>query len=559
MLGILKAGKICVPIDPSLPMAMATHILEHCDTGGIIAGKATLSAAAALSGSGRQLIDVDELDPGASCENVSRSLSPEVLAFIMHTSGSTGSPKGVAQNHRNTMHWTLKKTNAFHACPEDRVALLGSLGSSQAKATGFLALLNGAGLYEFSVKKEGVSGLADWLIREEITIYASAATIFREFAATLKGNENLASVRLVKLGAEQVRKSDVEAYKKHFSPQCLFAVMLSSSETGSICQYFLDKESEISGETVPIGYAEEDVEVRLLDEAGEPVGYNERGEIAVRSRYLAPGYWRAPDLTAAKFLTDSEKPDQRTFLTGDMGRIRTDGCVEHVGRKDFRVKIRGFRVELEEIESTLRLHANIREAVVEARTGDSTEPCLTAYIVPRRQPRPTVSDLRRFVRERLPEHMMPSGFVLLDELPRAPNGKVDRKALPEPGRSRPELDTAFAAPGTPVETQLAGIWSDVLSLDKVGIHDNFFDLGGHSLAATRVIARVIERFQLELPVKALFDSPTVADMAAVITRNQANQAEQGDLARMLKELEALSDEDARRLIQNETKLTTTKS
>jgi acyl carrier protein len=225
--------------------------------------------------------------------------------------------------------------------------------------------------------------------------------------------------------------------------------------------------------------------------------------------------------------------------------MRADGSVEHLGRKDFRVKIRGFRVELEEVEATLRLHANIAEAVVEARVGDSKEQYLAAYIVPSRQPPPAVSDLRRFVRARLPEHMIPAAFVLLDALPRALNGKVDRRSLPEPGRSRPELDTAFVAPRTPVENRLARIWSDVLSLDKVGIHDNFLDLGGHSLAATRVVSRVIGEFQLELPAQALFKSPTVAEMAEVITKSQAKRLDETDLRRILAELDSLSDNEAR--------------
>jgi amino acid adenylation domain-containing protein len=545
MLGILKAGKICVPLDPSLPETRTADILEYSEVAAIVTGNKNLPGAARISKNIQRLVNLDLIAAQFSTGNVALDISPDALAFIIHTSGSTGTPKGVMQSHRNILHWTLKTTNGFHICADDRIGLLASLAGGQAKATAFNALLNGATLCAFNVKEEGMTHLADWLISEGITIYTSAATIFRDFVKTLTGKEKFPKLRLVRLGAEQVRKTDVELYKKHFPPQCLFGTMLSSSETGALCQYLLNEQTEIADETVPVGYPAEDVQIVLINDTGEKVGFLETGEITVRSRYLSPGYWRRPDLTQVKFLPDPDGGDKRIYLTGDLGRMRLDGCLEHLGRKDFRVKIRGFGVELEEVEATLRLHPTVRETVVEARMDESKDNCLIAYIVPDQDRAPTISELRHFLEAKLPEHMIPSAFMILDAMPLTPNGKIDRRALPDPGRSRPELDALFVPPRTPVEEELVRIWAEVLSLEQIGIYDRFFDLGGHSLAAARVVSRVFKTFELELPIQSLFQSPTVAEMAAMITQNEAKKLRQEELTQILAELESLSEQEAK--------------
>jgi len=302
---------------------------------------------------------------------------------------------------------------------------------------------------------------------------------------------------------------------------------------------------------VPVGYAVEDKEVILLDEGGCEVGVGQVGEIAVKSRYLAAGYWREPELTKARFLLDPNGGDQRIYLTGDLGRMEPDGCLFHLGRRDFQVKIRGYRVEVSEVEMALLEHAAVKEVAVASREVQSGDRRLVAYFVPTGQPAAGVRELRNFLKDRLPDYMIPSAFVMLRTLPLTPNGKVDRLALPEPEKSRPELGTPFVAPSTPVEEELSRIWAEVLSLDQVGIRDNFFDLGGHSLAAARVVSQVIKQFQLELPLQSLFQSPTVAEMAMIITENQAKKVGQEEMARMLAELEPLSDEQAEQLLAQE--------
>jgi acyl carrier protein len=320
---------------------------------------------------------------------------------------------------------------------------------------------------------------------------------------------------------------------------------LGTTETGNVVQYFIDKETEIAGDIVPVGYPSPGMEIILSDDSGKKSGGDRTGEILVKSRYLSPGYWRMPDLSKAKFICNPEGGDKRIYFTGDIGRMRPDGCLFHLGRKDFQVKVRGYRVEIAAVQKALLDLENIREAVVVDREDSIGEKRLIAYLVCDTLSAPSVSSLRRALLLKLPDYMIPSAFVILDAFPLTPNGKVDRRALPPPGRSRPTLENPYVAPRSPVEEALVEIWAEVLDLDHLGINDNFFELGGHSLLATQVITRVINTFRVKVSIRSLFQAPTVADMAVVIVQNQLEKAESKDLESLLAELEALSDEEAR--------------
>jgi len=547
ILGIIKAGKIYVALDASLPQSRVIHILEESQASLIVTNKKNLFLAKELSRNVLHFIDIDEHGRSVPDHNPGLTILPDALASIIYTSGSSGKVKGIVQNHRNVLHRIMNYTNNLHIGSDDRLVLLYSLMFNGGAYDIFNALLNGASLYPLDIKSEGLAGLAGWLARQEITLYHSVATVFRHFVDTLTGSEEFPKLRAISLGGEPVYKRDVDSYKRYFSKDCIFVNRLGTSETGRIRWNLIERETKIVGNLVPVGYPVTDNEVLLLDEAGHEVGLGDIGEIAVKSRFLSPGYWRRPDLTQAKFLPDPEGENERIYLTGDLGRMSEDGCLEHLGRKDLQVKIRGYRIEISEVEMALLDHAAVREAVVVARENLPGDKRLVAYIVPTRQPAPTINELRGFLKQKLPEYMIPSVFVMSDSLPLTSTGKVDRQALPIPGRSRPKLNTLFVAPGTPVEEKLAEIWAEVVGVDQVGIHDNFFNLGGHSLAATRVVSRVIDRFKVELPIQTLFDSPTVADMAVVITENMAKKAGGEKLARMLAELESISDEEARDL------------
>ena len=548
ILGVFKTGKTCVPLAPAYHQSRAAHIVEDSQAQLIVTNSKNLSLAHALAQDVCQVVNLDDIDASIAAGSPGVSTSPDTFAYILYTSGSTGQPKGVVQNHRNLLHDVMGFTNSFHICADDRLTLLAFPSGGQGMQTVLSAILNGAAVCLWNAKEEGLVNLAGWVITEEISMFNSAPTLFLSFMETLSGKEEFPKLRLIILTGEPVSGTNIEPYKKHFSSGCLLVNMLGAVETGLIRLYVIRKETRTAGEMLPVGYKIQDKEVLLLNDAGEEVGFSEIGEIAVRSRYLSPGYWRLPDLTQAKFLPDPDGTDQRIYLTGDLGRMMSDGCLEHLGRKDFRVKIRGFGVELEEVETMIRLHPAVREAVVVARMEDSKDNRLIAYIVPDPDHAPTTTELRRFLQTGLPDYMIPSACVFLEALPLSPNGKVDRGALPDPGNSRPQLDNPFVAPRTPVEKELARIWAEVLGLGEVGVYDNFFELGGHSIAATRAVSRMIRKFQLELPLQSLFQAPTVAQMAEVITQTQAKKLSEEDLTGVLAELESLSDEEAQHLL-----------
>jgi len=291
---------------------------------------------------------------------------------------------------------------------------------------------------------------------------------------------------------------------------------LGPTESTLALQYFLDHETELPQHTVPIGYEVADTEVRLINEAGDEVIGFGPGEIEITSQHLARGYWLRQELTEAAF-KDDKSSGRRRYRTGDMARRLWDGSLEYLGRKDHQVKVRGVRVELGEIEAELMRYAGVSSAVVTAFEAQLGEKQLACYVTAsENEPQPTESGLRSYLNERLPAPMVPSSYVVLEKLPLTPNGKVDRRALPAPAQSGRARAKQFVGPRTPVEEIVAGIWSEILGVKEIGINDNFFELGGHSLLGTQVISRVREAFQVELPLRRLFEGATIKELAASV-------------------------------------------
>jgi hypothetical protein len=300
----------------------------------------------------------------------------------------------------------------------------------------------------------------------------------------------------------------------------------------------------------PLGRPIANTRVFLLDPRLEPVPVGIPGELYIGGDSVTRGYLNQPALTAERFLPDpfSHVPGRRLYKTGDLTRYLTDGNIEFLGRVDSQVKIRGFRVEPGEIEAVLKQHPAVREAAVLAREDVCGEKRLVGYVVARKDRSATATDLRGFLKLKLPEHMVPSVFVFLDAFPLTPNGKVDRRAIPEPDGTRPSLERAFVAPRTAPEKILADIWTEALALERVGVYDNFFELGGHSLSAARVIFLVRKAFEMELPLRALFEKPTIEELALVISRDSMSRPQKEDLRPILSSLEELSEEEANRLL-----------
>jgi amino acid adenylation domain-containing protein len=548
-LAALKTGLPYVQIDYTLPRERATRVLEDAQANLIVTDREHLALARDLARDDVAVINIDALDEGSAETNPEIAVSPDQIAYIHYTSGSTGEPKGVVSSHRSELNSIRLKTNALHIASDDRISLLRS-NNVGATSDALLGLLNGATLFPLELKEEGLASLTDWLMEEEITVFTCVASVFRHAVRTLAANQRFPRIRLVHVGGEPFYKSDVELYKKYFTDNCLLVNRLGISETKTASYFFIDKHTEIEEPIVPVGYPLDGYEISLLNEHGESVGVNCVGEIAVKSPYLALGYWRRPDLTKDKFLAHPGGGDARIYLSGDLGYLRPDGCLVHVGRKDFQTKIRGHRVELCEVEIALLDIPGIKQAVALAHE-DSTGTRLIAYVVPCDGGTLTARRLRASLQKKLPSYMVPASFVFLDRLPLTASGKIDRRALPAPQRGRDELGNPLAAPRNAVEKVLAQLWREVLQLDEIGIDDDINEIGGDSLLAAQIVARVNDLFSPAEPLKTLFDTPTVAGLAASITAQESSPGETARIASAVLQVAEMSAEEVAKALKDD--------
>ena len=522
LLGVLKSGNMYVPIDPDLPSERISYMFGDSQAKLVITNDKNLSAVQRFVSDTMTIINIDALGDEFSERDPLLPLKPDTLAAVIYTSGSAGQPKGVLSTHCNVLHAIKLRTNHHRICSDDRIALLCSFSFGASRGEIFGALLNGAAVFPFDIspfhpEEEGLSNLADWLIREKITATSFVPTVFRHFVEALTGDEAFPDLHIIVLGGETITRRDLSLFSQHFSDHALLRLSFGMSEACSaVTIVFVDTTTEIHGDIVPVGYPLEDFEILLLNEDGEEVGYDRVGEIAVKSRYLSPGYWRKPELTAECFMSCPGEEGLRMYRTGDLGRMSPDGCLFHLGRKDLQVKVRGYRIEIAEIERALLSIDDVSHAAVVVHPHAHGDKRLAAYIECDKTSRPTITSMRAVLKERLPEYMIPFYFVFVDKLPVTPSGKIDRQALPVPDASRPEIDTPFIEPRTAMEKRLSDIWGDILDISPIGIRDDFFDLGGHSLSAAQVFAHIEGIFRKRLPVSVLFEAPTIEKLAAVL-------------------------------------------
>jgi aspartate racemase len=361
--------------------------------------------------------------------------------------------------------------------------------------------------------------------------------------------ENLRSVRQLLAGGDVLSVPHVQQVVGAL-PGCQLINGYGPTENTTFTCCFPVTAVEHLGSSVPIGRPIANTQVYVLDRHLQPVPVGVVGELYTGGAGLARDYWHRPELTAERFLPHpfSQEPGARLYKTGDLVRYRPDGNLEFVGRIDQQVKIRGFRVELGELETILALHPAVRETVVLARENGAGDKHLVAYLVPHPGLAPAAAELRSFVRDKVPEYMMPSAFVLLEAMPLTPNGKVDRQVLLRL-EGRPLESTApYVKPQSQVERTIAALWQDLLHVDKVGLSDNFFDLGGHSLLGTQLVAQLRNTFHVEFPLHSLFAEPTVAGIANIIATAQETQGTVDKIAEALKKLKGLSEEEAKILL-----------
>ena len=517
ILGVLKAGKTYVPLDPVYPDKRLAFMVADTGIQTILTDAANRGTAISLA-AGERTVQQWDVQVRGEVRDSYQIGSPGDTAYILYTSGSTGQPKGVVQTHRNVLHFIRVYTNNLCINPNDRLTLFSSFGFDAAVMDIFGAILNGATLYPWNIRKEGLSALSDWMDEKGITIYHSTPSVFRYVASELQ-EKKLNQVRLVVLGGEEVRRREADLFKKHFSSKCVLVNGFGPTESTISMQYFLNGKTQLPDTAVPVGYPVDETDILLLNEDGDVTSVY--GEIGIRSRYLALEYWRNPTLTQSVFLPDPDGGERRIYRTGDLARRLPDGSLEYVSRKDNQVKIRGFRIELREIELALESHPSVQQSVVKIEQNQLGEKHLVAYIKTEAK-EAFLSPLRHYLRSKLPSYMVPTSFYFIDSFPLNQNGKIDYHALPGLDEIIPQEQTVYGAPRNAEERMLVTIWSDLLKVEHVSIRDNFFDLGGHSLLAITMFNRIEKEIGIKLPIATLFKTPVLEDFANVLKRGEEN-------------------------------------
>jgi amino acid adenylation domain-containing protein len=520
LLGILKAGGAYVPLDAALPLSRLEFILA--DTGvSVLLTQARLRDRLPAHQSRVVCLDTEKTTIAQESEtNPVSEAKAQHLAYVIYTSGSTGTPKGVLVPHQAVVNHNIAVAKKFGLQAGDRILQFHSISFDAAVEELFPSWLSGAAVV---LPRDGMPAPGGELLHliehEQLTVLNLPTAYWHEWVSALSDlSVRLpASLRLVVVGGEKVLPERASAWQRVAGAQVRWMNTYGPTETTVIATLHepaSDKRERADDAEVPIGRPLANVQVYILDERLQPIPRGMVGELYIGGVGLARGYLQRPDLTAEQFVPDpfGEQPGSRLYRTGDLARYQPDGTITFVGRRDQQVKIRGFRVELGEVETVLRRHPAVREAVViyDGRNGSGR---LVGYVVAESEQETSGSELRGFLQQWLPEYMVPATFVALDVLPYTRTGKVDRQALPLPTPSRPDLAQPFVAPRTPTEETLVGIWTEVLRIERVGIHDNFFELGGHSLLATQVMSRVRTVFAADLPLRRFFETPTVAGLA----------------------------------------------
>jgi amino acid adenylation domain-containing protein len=533
LLGILKAGGAYVPLDPGYPPERLAFMIEDAQAP-VLVTQQYLASRLPTQGARVLCLDADAqvLEQQSEAEPVFSATASD-LVYVIYTSGSTGRPKGVQITHKSLLNLVFWHQHAFAVTPSDRAT---QLTSPTFDATGWELwpyLTMGASVYLLEEDARVVPELCrDWLVRNGITI-TFLPTALAESVMALEW-PSTTSLRFLLTGADTLH---------HYpSPNVPFALVNNYGPTEATVV-------ATSGHVLPsqhahmppsIGRPIDNTQIYILDENLQQVPIGVPGELCIGGVGLAKGYLNRPELTAEKFVPHpfSDEPGARLYRTGDLARFLPDGQIAFLGRTDHQIKIRGYRIEPGEIVSVLNEHPAVQTSLVIAREDTPGEKRLVAYIVLAPGAHVTASSLRETLARRVPDYMIPAAFVQLEMLPLTPNGKVDRAVLPAPDAMNTIGDVVITAPGTPTETRLHGIVAPLLGLEQVGIDENFFLLGGTSLMGTQVIVQVTDDFGIELPLRTLFENPTIQLLAVELER------------RIMARLEMMSDDEVLRLLQS---------
>jgi amino acid adenylation domain-containing protein len=545
VLAVLKAGGAYVPLDPGYPTDRIQFILADAEIGVVLTQAQFQERLPAVT---IPVVCVDRDWPEIAQAPTSAPevvVDPAHLAYVIYTSGSLGRPKGVLVAHQSLVNYTEAAHDLYGITAADRVLQFASITFDASAEEIYPCLTRGGTLV---LRTDEMLETPETFLRacqsRGVTVLSLPTAYWHQIAAQLAPAVTLphtedSGLRLLIIGGERALPERLAQWHEHVGAAVQVMNTYGPTEATIVATSAVIAGPDhvaIEGREVPIGKPLRNIQAYILDALLQPTPIGVPGELYLGGASLARGYLNRPDLTAEKFVPDpfSSERGARLYRTGDLVRFRADGEIEFVGRADQQVKVRGFRIELGEIESVLRQHAAVQDAVVLARQDEPGNARLVAYVVPQQNKEQTnkeqasnlastdscsvgsvlcsPQELRSHLSSLLPHYMVPSAFVFLDALPLTPAGKLDRRALPAPSQQRPELDKTFVAPRTPEEQALAAIWTDILRLEQIGVNDNFFELGGHSLLATQVVARVRQSLGVMLPLRVLFEQPTIAGL-----------------------------------------------
>jgi len=512
ILAILKAGKAYLPLDTGFPAGRNRFMLKDAGCRFLITNARNFDLAKTLSDEISIILadgDIEENSDGHELPDV----SPDNHAIILYTSGSTGEPKGVIQTHANMVHFIKRLSDLASISPADRFAYYLSFGFSAHALPLLGALLNGCELKIFNVRQDNFYGFTEWFRREKITTTLMLPSFLRHFLASLQRKHNFPDLRVLFLGGETLYRSDVDKARQVFDRDTLLVNILASTEAYLSRAFIMKYEMPIGSNVVPVGYPVQDLDVMVLDESGNSCETNSPGEIYLKSRYLTPGYWKRPEQTEKDITKDENDTEILILRTYDKGYFLENDCLVHTGRIDSMIKLRGYRIDLAEVENTLMVNEEVKEALCKVEENRQGVSHILAYVVYSGKGDLDKDFLRAKAARILPDYMVPSYIVVLESLPKNASGKSDRSALPKPDWDTLEGKGDKVNPRNETEQKLQEIFEKALKIQPIGVTDNFLKLGSDSLRLFVAFNDVEREFSRKLNIDLILMNPSIESLA----------------------------------------------
>jgi acyl-coenzyme A synthetase/AMP-(fatty) acid ligase/thioesterase domain-containing protein/acyl carrier protein len=524
MLGVMKSGLYFVPLDISFPEKTLLQMYKIGNIKYILTDDPNFQKAKVITSTGMTLINLDDLDFSKVSTDPDVPYSPADIVQIMFTSGSTGTPKGAIEDYRYLARTMMVKLSMNQYTAQDKVLQLSTFTYSAPHLTTFYAMVSGTTLYYHDLLQDGFLELPDIINRENITVYHSTVTVFRNFLRTLHPDMTFPAVRQFRFGGEKRLLEDIKAGRKHFPNAKIIDLGFASTETWAVSTASFPVDYPFDEGQIPAGFPYDDIKLMIWDKDGNELPNGEEGEIVIYGEALARGYIYNPELTEKHFIPDPENPLGQYFKTGDLGKILPDGQLLHLGRIDSMVKIKGVRIELSTLENYILGYPGIVQVASRAIEDEKGGKKLACYYVAEQGIGIPTSDLRQHLAERLPTQQLPHYLIQLEEIPMTRNGKVALTQLPLPKMIRPDLPYPFEPPVDDLEKILLNVWEEQLGITGIGVNDDFFDVGGDSLLGVVLVLAIEEALGKSFPVSMLLQAATIRQQASLIRSGNTEES-----------------------------------